>query len=83
MTAPTAKVTAMTFDQRCASVSASSSPRTPSQLAMSTISGKAIPMQAKGMWKASVNAICSRAASRFEVDAAITPTFLSMRRSLG
>ena len=40
-------------------------------------------MHAKGMWKASVNAICSRAASRFEVDAAITPIFLSMRRSLG
>ncbi len=71
VTAPTAKVTAIAFDQRRASRMASSSPRlSPSQLAIRMIAGKATPMQARTMWKASVNAINSRAASRFDSDAA-------------
>ena len=84
VTAPTAKVTAMTFDHRRASrIASASSRRTPIQFATRTIIGNATPMQAKGMWKASVKAICSRAARRFEDEAAITGAFLPLGRRLG
>ena len=64
VTAPTAKRTAATFDQRRASPSATSSLRfRPIQLAISIIAGKATPMQARMMWNPSVNAIWLRAGS--------------------
>src|SRR3954453_17154248 len=66
--APTAKVTATTFDQRCARLSASWSPwRRPRYLAISISAGNATPTDARMMWKASVNAIWLRAASSCEV----------------
>src|SRR4029077_16777860 len=37
---------------------------------MRTIAGSATPMQERTMWKPRVNAICSRAASRLDADAA-------------
>jgi hypothetical protein len=39
-------------------------------LATRIVAGSATPRQERTMWKPSVNAICSRAASRFEADAA-------------
>src|SRR5213078_3720580 len=67
VTAPTANVTAMTFDQRRARSSATSSRlRTPRQFAMSVIVGSATPIGTRRIWNASVNAICSRAASSVE-----------------
>jgi len=67
----TTGLTAAAFDQRRASrIASGSSRRRPIQLAVRTIAGKATPMQARTMWKASVNAISSRAASRFDSVAA-------------
>ena len=64
VTAPTANVTATTFDQRRASSSASASPRRrPRWLAISMIAGSATPSDARMMWNPSVNAIWLRAAS--------------------
>src|SRR5438309_4119647 len=64
VTAPTANVTAMTFDHRRARSNATSSRlRTPRQFAISVIVGNATPIGTSRMWNASVNAICSRAAS--------------------
>src|SRR4051795_6306529 len=63
-TAPTAKSTAATCDQRRASASASSSPRRrPRQLAMSIRNVKATPKGTRMMWNPRVKAICSRAGS--------------------
>ena len=68
VTAPTAKVTPIAFDQRRASRIASGSSRlSPSQLAVRIIAGRATPRQERTMWKASVNAISSRAASRLDI----------------
>ena len=65
VTAPTAKVTATTFDQRRASSIASASPCfRPRYSAISMIAGKATPRLARTMWNPSVNAIWLRAASR-------------------
>ena len=65
VTAPTANVTATTFDQRPASSIASASPcLRPRYSAISMIAGKATPMLARTMWNPSVNAIWLRAASR-------------------
>ncbi len=65
VTAPTANRTAAAFDQRLARSSAtSSSLRRPLNSAISIIAGSATPTQARMMWKPSVNAISSRAASR-------------------
>ena len=62
VTAPTAKVTAMYFDQRCASTSASASSfLIARQLAISVIAPHATPSGTRTMWNASVNAICARA----------------------
>src|SRR5438874_5042453 len=67
VTAPTANVTAMTFDHRRARSNATSSRlRTPRQFAISVIVGNATPIRTSRMWNASVNAICSRAASSVE-----------------
>ena len=63
-TAPTANSTAATFDQRCASTSASaSSRRSARQLAIIVMKVNATPNGTRMMWKPSVNAICSRAGS--------------------
>src|SRR4051794_30678648 len=68
VTAPTANVTATTFDQRRASSSASaSSLRSPRYSAMSMIAGNATPTDARMMWKPSVNAIWLRAHSRLDI----------------
>ncbi len=62
VTAPTAKVTAMYFDQRCASRSASASSfLIARQLATSVMKPHATPSGTSTMWNASVNAICERA----------------------
>src|SRR6266545_1580218 len=67
VTAPTANVTAMTFDHRRARSSATSSRlRMPRQFAMRVMVGSATPMGTSRMWNASVKAICSRAASSVE-----------------
>jgi hypothetical protein len=72
VTAPTAKVTAATFDHRCASTRQSSSPpRRPRQFAMSMIAGKATPRLARMMWKPSVIAIWLRAGSSCDESAAL------------
>src|SRR3954452_18022106 len=64
VTAPTANVTATTWDQRRASSSASSSlRRSPCQLAISMSAGNATPSEARTIWNPSVNAIWLRAAS--------------------
>ena len=62
MTAPTANVTAMYFDQRCASSSASASLcLIARQLAISVMNAHDTPSGTRMMWNASVNAICDRA----------------------
>ena len=72
VTAPTANVTATTFDQRRASSSAtSSSLRRPRQLAISMIAGNATPIDARMMWKPSVNAIWLLAAVSSEASGTI------------
>ena len=61
-TAPTAKITAATFDHRCASSNATASPRRmPIHSAISMTVGKATPKQAKMMWKPNDAPICTRA----------------------
>ncbi len=65
VTAPTAKRTAAALDHSFASRIASSSPcLRPRYSAISIIAGRATPMHDRMMWKPSVNAISSRAASR-------------------
>ena len=67
VTAPTAKVTAMTVDHRWARRSAAESPRrSPIALAIRMSVGSPTPRQARMMWNPRVNAIWERAASRFE-----------------
>src|SRR5262245_9143065 len=62
VTAPTANVTAMYFDQRWASSSASSSScRIARQLAISVMQAQDTPRGTRMMWLASVNAIWARA----------------------
>ena len=62
VTAPTANVTAMYFDQRCASANASaSSRRIARQLAINAMNAHATPSGTRMMWNPSVNAICERA----------------------
>ena len=62
MTAPTAKVTAMYFDHRCASSIASLSSRLmPRQFAISVMHAHDTPSGTRMMWLASVNAIWARA----------------------
>ena len=62
VTAPTAKVTAMYFDHRCASSIASLSLRLmPRQFAISVMHAHDTPSGTRMMWVASVNAIWARA----------------------
>ena len=64
VTAPTAKVTAITVDHRRASRSAAGSARRrPTAFAIRTIVGNPTPRQARTMWNPSVNAIWDLAAS--------------------
>src|SRR4051794_9347609 len=62
VTAPTANVTAMYFDQRWASsIASASSCLIPRQLAINAIAAQHPPNGTKMMWNANVNAICDRA----------------------
>jgi hypothetical protein len=62
VTAPTAKVTAMYFDQRWARRSASASSwRSALWLAMRAMAAHDTPSGTRMMWNARVNAICDRA----------------------
>ena len=71
VTAPTAKVTPITCDQRRASRSAASSRwRRPYAFAISANSGRKSPNGTSRMWNPSVNAIWLRAASRLLATAA-------------
>jgi hypothetical protein len=82
VTAPTANSTATHLDQWRARRRASASFRfRPRHSAISMIAGKATPKHAMMMWNPSVNAICERAASRFEEVAMIGSSSGIRRRS--